>query len=287
MSYLSGNIMVKHAWQSGYAIGAFSAHNAETIRAIISAAEEEQAPIMLQIGQRVINTLGLIQMKKMVDCFMVGITAPVCIHLDHSRQFSQVMEAVKSDFHSVMFDGSHLPIDENVKITKAVADVAHALKIGVEGEIGKIGGTEDDICVSEQDALITTAEEALFFSQKTNVDYLAVSIGTAHGLYKREPKLAFKRLDEIQKLVNKPIVLHGGSGVPDDQIQKAVSLGIAKVNIDTELRQAFTHGLLEILQKEPEEYNLARSLGHGEKRVKEKVIEKIRLLGSQGKASAF
>lgn len=287
MPYLSGYTMVQHAWKNGYAIGAFSAHNAETIRAILLAAEQEQAPIMIQVGQKVISVMGLEPMKAMIDAFMQDITVPVCIHLDHSRSFAQTMQAVQAGFQSVMFDGSHLSFEENVRITRAVADVAHALNIGVEGEIGKIGGTEDDISVDEKDALITSSDEALKFSELTTVDYLAVSIGTAHGLYKQEPKLAFDRLHEIREIVRKPIVLHGGSGVPDEQIRKAVALGVAKINVDTELRQAFTQGMAEVLNNDPEEFVLAVSLGRGRDVMKERVVEKIRLFGSNGKAAQF
>lgn len=287
MFYLSGKKMIRHAWENGYSIGAFSAHNAETICAILEAAQEEQSPVMIQIGQKVINTLGLQQMKDMVDTFAADYSIPVCIHLDHSRSFSQTMQAIRAGFHSVMFDGSHLSFEENVQITRAVADVSHALEIGCEGEIGKIGGTEDDISVDDKDAFITSCDEALAFAQQTTVDYLAVSIGTAHGVYKQEPKLAFQRLSEIRDLVKKPIVLHGGSGVPDDQIRQAIKLGVAKVNVDTELRQAFTQGMLEVLNKNPEEFALATSLGHGREVMKEKVKEKIRLFGSNGKANYF
>ncbi|WP_037035710.1 ketose-bisphosphate aldolase [Pseudovibrio sp. JE062] len=284
MPYVSGKTMIQHAWENGYAIGAFSAHNAESIRAILTAAEEERAPIMIQVGQKVINTLGLYQMKDMIDTFMRDITVPVCIHLDHSRQFEQTMEATRAGFQSVMFDGSGFPFEENTKTTKAVADVAHALGIGCEGEIGKIGGTEDDITVDEADAMITTVEEAQEFVEKTGVDYLAISVGTAHGVYKSEPKLAFERIKEIKEQVKKPLVLHGGSGVPDEQVKKAVELGVAKVNVDTELRQAFTLGVQEVFANDPEEFHLAHSLGRGEEVMKQKVKEKIRVFGSNGKA---
>ncbi len=287
MSYISGKKIIQNAWENGYAIGAFSAHNAESIRAILRAAEEEQSPIMIQIGQKVIQTIGLQPMKDMVDTFMRDITVPVCIHLDHSRSYEQTMEAARAGFHSLMFDGSHLPFEENVRVTKSVADVAHALDVGMEGEIGKIGGTEDDITVDEKDAMLTTAEEALEFATKTTVDYLAVSIGTAHGVYKSEPKLAFERLAEIREAVGKPLVLHGGSGVPDDQLREAIRMGVSKVNVDTELRQAFTAGVQEVFAKNPEEFALAVSLGRGEEVMKQKVIEKIRVFGSNDKAELF
>ena len=287
MAYISGTKLIERAWKDGYAIGAFSVHNAETTRAILKAAEEEQAPIMVMIGQKVINTMGLNEMKAIVDAFMANITAPVAIHLDHSRQFPQTMAAARVGFHSLMFDGSGLEFDENCRITKIVADVAHALDIGCEGEIGKIGGVEDDIDVDEADAMITTVAEAQEFVDRTGLDYLAISLGTAHGMYKAEPKLAFDRIKEIKEIVQKPLVMHGGSGVPDAQVERAIKLGIAKVNVDTELRQAFTYGAQAYWKESPEDFVLADSLGAAETIMKEKVKEKIRLFGSSGKASDF
>ncbi len=284
MPYISGKPMILKAWKEGYSIGAFSAHNAESIKAILLAAEEENAPIMIQVGQKAIQTMGLDQMKAMIDTFMVDITVPVCIHLDHSRTFEQTMQAVRSNFDSVMFDGSGLDFEENVRITRTVCDVAHALNIGCEGEIGKIGGTEDDITVDEADAMITTVEEALDFSTRTTVDYLAVSIGTAHGVYKTTPQLNFERLVEIKNAVKKPIVLHGGSGVPDDQIVEAIACGVAKINVDTELRQSFTKGVQAYWVANPNDFVLADSLGAGVETMKETVKQKIRLFGSAGRA---
>lgn len=287
MGYISGKELLTHAYENQYAVGAFSAHNAETILAILDAAEQEQAPIMIQVGQKVINTIGLEPMKAMIDVFMKNISVPVCIHLDHSREYEQTMKAIQLGFQSVMFDGSALSFEENTFITRKVVDASRALGIGSEGEIGKIGGTEDDITVAEEDAMITATEEAVEFVEATDVDYLAVSIGTAHGIYKNPPKLAFERLKEISAAVNRPIVLHGGSDVPDEQITKAVSLGIAKINVDTELRQSFTKGMQQVLEENPEEFHLAVSLGRGREVMQKKVQEKIRLFGSAGKASEF
>ncbi|RFB12078.1 class II fructose-bisphosphate aldolase [Bacillus sp. HNG] len=284
MPFISGKEMLMHAYENNYAVGAFSAHNAETIQAIIWAAEEEQAPIMIQIGQKVIQYIGLEEMKKMVGVFARNTTIPIAIHLDHSRNFNQTIHAMQAGFQSVMFDGSGLPFEENVSITKKVVEFAKALGIGAEGEIGKIGGTEDDITVAEDDAQYTTVEEAVSFVNETDVDYLAVSIGTAHGIYKSLPNLNFARLEEISKSVNRPIVLHGGSSVPDEQVQKAISLGVAKVNVDTELRQSFTLGVQEVLNQNPEEWHLAVSLNNGREKMKQKVKEKIRVFGSNGKA---
>jgi fructose-bisphosphate aldolase class II len=287
MPFVSGKKMLTHAYENQYGVGAFSAHNAETIQAILWAAEEEQAPVMIQIGQKVIQYIGLEEMKRMVDIFAKDTTVPVCIHLDHSRQYEQTLKAIQLGFQSVMFDGSGLPFEENVKITKRVAEIAALLGIGSEGEIGKIGGTEDDITVAEEDALVTDVDEAVTFAEQTGIDYIAVSIGTAHGIYEKTPNLRFERLKDISEAVKRPVVLHGGSSVPDEQVQKAINLGVAKINIDTELRQAFTLGVQEVFRENPEEWHLAVSLDHGRELMKEKVQEKIRVFGSNGKAQSL
>ncbi|MFT6139284.1 MAG: fructose-bisphosphate aldolase class II [Psychromonas sp.] len=286
MSYVSGKVMIKEAWENSYAIGAFTAHNAETIKAILLAAQEEKAPIMIQIGQKAINEMGMKPLRGMVDSLIqhLNITVPICIHLDHSRQFEQCMEAATCDFQSLMFDGSARPFEENIRITKAVAEVAAALGIGSEGEIGKLGGTEDDITVDEKDAMITTVAEAVTFSERTGIDYLAVSIGTAHGLYKTTPELKLDRLTEIKEAVKKPIVLHGGSGVPDDQVLEAIKRGVAKINVDTELRHGFIRGVQGHWAKNENDFILADVMNSGIAAMKEVVQHKIRLFGSSGKA---
>ncbi|MDB1125905.1 class II fructose-bisphosphate aldolase [Vibrio algarum] len=286
MPYLSGKTMIKEAWENGYAIGAFTAHNLETIKAVLLAAQEEQSPFMLQIGQKAINEIGMKPLRDAVDSLIQhhNITVPVCIHLDHSRKFEQCMEAATRDFQSLMFDGSALPFEENIRITKAVVEVAAALGLGSEGEIGKIGGTEDDITVDEKDAMITTVAEALDFSERTGVDYLAVSIGTAHGVYKTTPELKFERLTEIKEAVKKPIVLHGGSGVPDDQVIEAVKRGVAKINVDTELRQGFIRGVQAHWAENQDDFILADVNNSGIAAMMEVVRHKIRLFGSNGKA---
>lgn len=284
MPFINGKEMLQHAYENGYGVGAFSAHNAETVLGILEAAEEEQAPIMIQVGQKVIQTLGMKAMKALIDIYAKEFSIPVAIHLDHSRSFEQTMQAAQLGFQSVMFDGSARSFEENSRITREVVQVAKALNIGSEGEIGKIGGTEDDISVDEKDALITTTKEAIAFVEATDVDYLAVSIGTAHGLYKQTPDLRFERLEEISKAIQRPVVLHGGSDVPDEQVEKAIQLGVAKINVDTELRQAFTIGIQETYKQNPEEIVLATSLGNGKEHLKRKVQEKIRVFHSNGRA---
>ncbi|WP_347862044.1 class II fructose-bisphosphate aldolase [Salimicrobium sp. PL1-032A] len=287
MPFIDGKTMLNKAYEEGYGIGAFSAHNAETILAILEAAEEEKSPVMIQIGQKVIQTLGLKPMKDMIDSFSEQFTIPICIHLDHSREFEQTMHAIQLGFQSVMFDGSALSFEENTKITKQVAAVGKVLGIGTEGEIGKIGGTEDDITVDEKDALITTTQEGTDFMNATDVDYLALSIGTAHGIYKQTPNLRFDRIEEISNAIQRPLVLHGGSDVPDEQVKRAISLGISKINVDTELRQSYTKGIQKYFDDNEDDMVIANSLGAGKEEMKEKVKEKIGVFGSKGRSEDF
>jgi fructose-bisphosphate aldolase class II len=284
MKWVMGKDMLNKARKEGYAVGAFSAHNAETIQAIIWAAEEEKAPVMIQVGQKVIKYMGMKQMADMIRSFGQDYDAEVAIHLDHGNSYEQAIEAIQLKFQSVMFDGSHHPMEKNIEISRDVVKAAHAVGISVEGELGRIGGTEDDITVRDEDAFLTDVKDAIVYTRESGVDSLAVAIGTAHGLYKGEPKLNFDRLKEISEQISIPLVLHGGSGVPDAMIRKAIPLGIAKINVDTELRQAFTVGAQELWNQNPEEYVLANVLGNAREQVKQRVIEKIRLFGSAGKS---
>lgn len=284
MVFVDGRTMILHAYKNNYAIGAFSVHNMETAMAILNAAQAENAPVMIQIGQNVIQNIGMRNMKMMLDEMAKNYTIPVSIHLDHSREFAQVVKAIQLGFQSVMFDGSALPFAENTTITKKVVEIAKALDIGSEGEIGKIGGTEDDITVCEQDANITTVHEAKLFSNQTDVDYLAISIGTSHGVYREEPRIHFERLEEISKTIKKPIVLHGGSGVPDEQVKKSIQLGVAKINVDTELRQAFMEGIQTKLNEDKSNNIISDVLGCAREKTQQIVQQKIRLFGSDNKA---
>ncbi|GEK59073.1 ketose-bisphosphate aldolase [Marinococcus halophilus] len=287
MAFIDGKTMLEHAFKNNYGVGAFSAHNVETVQAIIEAGEEMQSPIMIQVGQKVIQTVGLEPMKSLVDWYGREASIPIAVHLDHSRELKQTARAIQLGFQSVMFDGSSLPVEENIEKTAHVALMAKELGIGSEGEIGKIGGTEDDITVDEKDALITTVEEAKTFAEFTNVDYLAISIGTAHGIYQQTPNIRFERLTEIAEEVSRPIVLHGGSDVPDEQVKRAVQLGVSKINVDTELRQAFIVGMREHWEKNSSDIVLANATQKGKEKLKQKVAEKIRVFGSQNYAEEF
>ncbi|MDD2421714.1 MAG: ketose-bisphosphate aldolase, partial [Heliobacteriaceae bacterium] len=211
-------------------------------------------------------------------------TIPVALHLDHGTSFEQCVQCIWSGFTSVMLDGSKHSLAENIALTNRVLAVARAVGVSVEAELGKISGTEDDIFVHEREAFFTDPAEAKEFVAATGVDALAVAIGTAHGQYKGRPELDFDRLAAIRELVGIPIVLHGSSGVPDEDIRRAVEIGVRKVNIDTNLREAFVAGVKEVLAQNPQEIDPRKVLGPAKQKMSAVIREKIRLFGSAGKA---
>ena len=265
-----------------YAVGAFNANNMEIVQAIAIAAEREQAPVIMQASQGAIKYAGLDYIIGMVKIAAESTRVPVALHLDHGTSFEQVVRCIRGGFSSVMYDGSQFPLEENIFMTKKVIEIARPINVSVEAELGKIGGTEDDISVKE--SLLTDPYEAEVFVRETVVYALAVAIGTAHGQYKGEPELDFDRLKKIRDLVSIPIVLHGSSGVPDESITKAISLGVRKVNIDTNIREAFVARLRQEMEKNPAEIDPRKLLGPARDAAVELIREKIRLFGSSGKA---
>ncbi|MDD3840754.1 MAG: class II fructose-1,6-bisphosphate aldolase [Clostridia bacterium] len=281
---VSGAQLLKHADENNYAVGAFNTNNMEIVQAIIEAAEEERSPVILQASQGALKYAGIDYIMAMVKVAAEKASVPVVMNLDHGTDFNQVMMCIRYGFTNVMFDGSKYPLEKNIEITKKVIDVAHAVGVSVEGELGKIGGVEDNVVVAEKDATYTDPEEAVTFVKETDVDSLAIAIGTAHGAYKGQPKLDFDRLKTIKGLVNIPIVLHGASGIDDDSIRKAIELGVCKINIDTEIRQAFTKGVKQVLKDKPEEIDPRKILGPAREEMKNIVKTKMRLFGCSGKA---
>ncbi len=284
MSLVPVSELLKQAEVGGYAVGAFNCNNMEIVQAIIAAAEAENAPVIMQASQGAIKYAGIDYIVAMAKLAAERTHVPVALHLDHGTSFEQTMQCIRAGFSSVMIDGSKLPLVENIALTKRVLDVARAVGVSVEAELGKIGGTEDDITVSEREALFTDPEEAAIFVRETGVDALAIAIGTAHGQYKGTPELDFPRLEKIKSIVKIPIVLHGSSGVPDDAIREAIRLGARKVNIDTNIREAFTAAARKVLDANPKEIDPRKMLGPAREAATEVIREKIRIFGSNGKA---
>ena len=264
-----------------YAVGAFNCNNMEIVQAIIGAAEAERSPVIIQASQGAIKYAGLEYIVALTRIAAELATVPVALHLDHGTSFEQCQQCIDKGFTSVMIDGSKHALEENIALTNRVLAAARSKGVSVEGELGKITGTEDDIYVSEKESMYTDPQEAAYYVQQTGVDALAIAIGTAHGQYKGEPQLDLDRLSEIVKLVDVPIVLHGSSGVPDEAIREAIARGVRKVNIDTNIREAFMAALSGALAAKPNELDPRKVLAPAREAATEIIREKIRLFGAK------
>jgi len=294
------------ARKNGYAIGAFNVQNLESMSAIAEAATEEKSPVIMQITPSVIKYAGLAYISNLVRTAAQLAPVPIAMHLDHGEDFETAAKCIDAGFTSVMIDGSFLNFEENVALTKRVVSIAHPKGVSVEAELGKLAGVEER-SVEEKEAILTDPETAVEFVEKTGVDTLAVAIGTSHGAYKfkSEAKLDLERLKVIREKISIPLVLHGASsvpqwivekankygaelsgakGIPEEQIRKAISLGIAKINIDTDLRLAFTATVREVLTNSPKNFDPRKILGPAKDAMKEVAKGKMRLFGSAGKA---
>ena len=294
------------ARRKGYAIGAFNINNLETLLAIAEAAVEEKSPVIVAATPSAIKYAGLAYLAKMVKTAAESAQVPMSLHLDHGDEYETVSRCVGAGFTSVMIDGSHLKFEENIALTKRVVELTNPKGVSVEAELGRLAGVEEKT-VEEKEAILTDPDSAKQFVERTGVDALAVAVGTSHGAYKfkAEPKLDFERLRTISQKIALPLVLHGASsvpswivekaikygaelggakGIPEEHIKKAVSLGISKINIDTDLRLAFTATVREVLTMSPKEFDPRKILGPAKEAMKEVAKGKMRLFGSSGKA---
>lgn len=281
---VTGKEILEHAHKNGYAVGAFNVNNMEIVQAIIAAAEQEKSPVLLQTSEGAIKYAGADYLSAMVTLAARKASVPVALHLDHGTSFNTIMTCIRNGWTSVMIDGSHHSLEDNIKVTAEIVKIAHAVGVSVEAELGRLSGVEDNISVEEKDAIYTNPDEAVVFVKETGVDYLAIAIGTAHGKYKGVPKLDFDRLAVIKQRLNMPIVLHGASGIGEEDIKKAVKLGINKINIDTDVRQAFTDGVRSVIVNKPEEFDPRKICGPARDMMKEVVVGKMRMFGCAGRA---
>jgi tagatose 1,6-diphosphate aldolase GatY/KbaY len=265
--------------KGGYAIGAFNAENMEMAQAIIMAAEEMNAPVIVQTTAGTLKYAPPACFSGMVLRLAAAAKVPVALHLDHGDSFELAEECKLEGYTSLMIDGSLLPYEDNVALTRRV--VVMAGELPVEAELGTVGGKEDG---HEAQAQYTDPEQAADFAARTGISSFAVAIGTAHGIYKGIPKLDLKRLSEIRRTVSIPLVLHGTSGVPFDQVSACIERGICKVNYATELRIAFTDGIKKAMAERPDAFDPKKYLGSGREAVKALVCDRIKLLKSAGKA---
>lgn len=282
MPFVTSTKMLLDAQKGGYAVGAFNVENMEMVKAVIAAAEELKAPVMLQTTPSTIKYGTLSTFAAIVAAEANKAEVPVCLHLDHGSSFALAMQAMKEGYTSVMIDGSALPFEENIEVAKKVVEACTPNQIPVEAELGKVGGKEDDL---EADADTNTdPKEAAEFARCTGIQSLAVAIGTAHGFYAGTPVLDKERLSEICKVVSIPLVLHGASGLSDDDVKDCISRGICKVNFATELRVAYTDAMKALLAKDPAIFDPKKLGTAGIEAVKKLVMNRMKVCGCEGKA---
>ncbi|WP_341280561.1 class II fructose-bisphosphate aldolase [Paenibacillus sp. FSL H8-0537] len=285
MALVSMKDMLNKGLKEGYAVGQFNINNLEWTQAILGAAQEEQSPVILGVSEGAARYMGGFTVVTAIVKSLIEemkITVPVAIHLDHGSSFEKCKEAIDAGFTSVMIDASHSPFEENVKTTKQVVAYAHERGISVEAELGTVGGQEDDVIADG--VIYADPQECKQLVELTGIDCLAPALGSVHGPYKGEPNLGFKEMEEICQTIKLPLVLHGGTGIPTDQIKKSISLGTAKINVNTENQIAFTKIAREILTADSEVFDPRKFLAPGRDAIKKTVMGKMREFGSSNKA---
>ena len=302
-----GKDVLDKARREGYAVPSFNTNNLEITQAILETAEVLRAPVFIQVSDGARKYAGLENLSNLVHDMASRVSVPVVLHLDHGADYQMVLQALRAGFTSVMIDASHHPFEENVRETKKCVEAAHAVGVSVEAELGRLQGIEDNIVVDAKEAFLTDPDEAARFVEATGIDYLAIAIGTSHGAYKGKgrPYIDHARLEQIAAKVSLPLVLHGSSGVPqwlkdkmaatgadlgdptgihDEDVKKAIPNGIAKINIDTDLRLALTAGIREVVVGNPKEFDPRKILGKGRDYLKQVIKEKFELMGTVGRA---
>lgn len=285
MPLVSMKEMLIKAKEEGYAVGQFNLNNLEFTQAILQAAEAEKSPVILGVSEGAGRYMGGFKtVVKMVEGLMEDykITVPVAIHLDHGSSFEKCKEAIDAGFTSVMIDASHDPFEENIEKTTKVVEYAHSKGVSVEAELGTVGGQEDDVVADG--VIYADPAECQELVKRTGIDCLAPALGSVHGPYKGEPNLGFKEMEEIGAATGVPLVLHGGTGIPTKDIQKAISFGTAKINVNTENQISSAKKVREVLAENPNMYDPRKYLGPARDAIKETVIGKMREFGSSGKA---
>jgi fructose-bisphosphate aldolase class II len=284
MPLVSMNEFLPKAKANHFAVGQFNMNNLEFAQAIVEAAMEEKSPFIFGISEGALKYMGMEFTVAIAEAAAKKSGLPIALHLDHGSTFEVAMQCIRGGFSSVMFDGSHYSYEENVRLTKEVVKAAHAMGVSVEGELGTIGGVEDDISLDEEHANLANPEEAIRYYEETGVDCVAIAVGTAHGMYKGEPNIRYDIIEKVAKAIPVPVVLHGGSGVPDESVRKAIRVGVGKINVNTENQVACTDTIRQVLAKDAVVYDPRKYLGPAKKAMIEVVRSKIRLFGSSNQA---
>ncbi|MBV9921579.1 MAG: class II fructose-bisphosphate aldolase [Pseudonocardia sp.] len=280
MTWADPRKLVEDARAGGYAVGAFNMHSDETAQALVRGAEKASSPVFLQVGRAIVPHMGVRDAYELTRRAADGSDAELVIHLDHGP-WDEVFEAIKLGFHSLMYDGAHLPFEENIKTTRHVVQVAHTFGIPVEAELGKIPDADEEV---DWQSYYTDVAEAERFVKETGVDWLAISVGIVHGVPLSTPQpLDIQRIRDIRDATGIPLVLHGASGVPEDEIREAMAAGVAKFNADTDLRHAFRAGIEETWAQGDRQ--LEEVLAAGRDRMIDATVEKLSLYGCAGRSS--
>jgi len=278
------NLMLNKAKDGGYAVGAFNILDYNSTKAVIQAAEETNAPVIIQTSAKTVIYWGTSAIISWVKQLADSSSVPIALHLDHCKDLDLIKECIQAGWTSVMIDASSKPFDENISLSKQVVKIARSNYITVEAELGAIVGVEDDNHIKHQDTHLANPEQAVEFCKKVGPDCFAPAIGTAHGVYKGEPKIAYDLLEQIAAEVAPPIALHGGTGLADDVFKKCISLGCSKVNISTQLKYAFIDGFVNYHNANSTEYNPLKVIDAQLNELKAGIIKNINLFGSAGKA---
>jgi len=276
--------MLDKAAKEGYAVGAFNILDYNSTKAVVLAAEQVKAPVIIQTSAKTVIFWGASAIISWIKQFTDSSSVPIALHLDHCKDLNLITECIDSGWTSVMIDASSKPFEENLALTRQVVEMAQPRNVTVEAELGAIVGVEDDIHVKQQDAHLADPQQAIKFCEEIKLDCFAPAIGTAHGVYKGEPKIAYDLLEEIATKTGVPIALHGGTGLADEVFKKCISLGCAKVNISTQLKYAFIDGFVDYYNANNTQYNPLKVIEAQFNRLTPGIIEKIELFGSSGKA---
>ncbi|NTU33789.1 class II fructose-bisphosphate aldolase [Brevibacillus sp. HB1.1] len=285
MALVSSTQMLRTAREQGYCVGAFNVHTMEMLQAVVEAACEANAPLILQTTVGTVRHLGPEYVAAIARVASEEARVPIALHLDHCHEEELIVRCIEAGYTSVMIDASMHPFAENASMTRRVVELARERGVNVEAELGKVGGVEDDLVVDDADAALADPIECERFIELTGVDTLAPAIGTAHGIYKGEPRIDFVRIEEIARRVSVPLVLHGGSGIPEEQVKRAVQLGMAKMNVATELRIAFSQAIKGVFDNNPQENDPRTYMKQAKQAVKEVALAKMEMCGCIGKAS--
>ncbi|MFA4133790.1 MULTISPECIES: ketose-bisphosphate aldolase [unclassified Brevibacillus] len=284
MALVSSTQMLRTAREQGYCVGAFNVHTMEMLQAVVEAACEANAPLILQTTVGTVRHLGPEYVAAIARVASEEARVPIALHLDHCHEEELIIRCIEAGYTSVMIDASMHPFAENASMTRHVVELARERGVNVEAELGKVGGVEDDLVVDDADAALADPIECERFIELTGVDTLAPAIGTAHGIYKGEPRIDFARIEEIARRVSVPLVLHGGSGIPEEQVKRAVQLGMAKMNVATELRIAFSQAIKGVFDNNPQENDPRTYMKQAKQAVKEVALAKMEMCGCIGKA---